>query len=498
MTDTSLSETIEDHALERVPDDQRQGWLALTWNTAGVVVSLVQLFFGALVTFVAGFKLALLAYVIVAAVCIPLSWASAHVAYRTGLSSTVLSRYFAFGRRGSVVASLIFSFMIIGFLALENALLYRGFVFYFELADNVTTRVVIYGLMTLTWILLTSYGFKLIAKAYSITLILSLAVLAYITYLVVSGGQQPVGELLSFGSQFPPGALEQMGAGSEMGKFIFAINVLFGAASPMALFGADIARYARRSVDAGLSTTFGVLSVLLMLFLGGIIMYAGGPALVDYYVSHGGMTVEAAQSASLRSPDSIVAAFVVLGGALGAILLVVAQGKTQVLNNYSASLSLSNLFDALNLRMGRLTFVILANVIALLMLYGHLLELIEHWVTFLGVIVTAFAGIIVADFYVVKTWLGKESKTIPDKAESINWAGIVTLIISVGLAHYLLADIVRVEAVMTRVLSMIIYPILRTTVLKPAPRDTGGVPDASGGQVGVLDAVAAATPHQAP
>ena len=58
MTNTSLSETIEDHALERVPDDQRQGWLALTWNTAGVVVSLVQLFFGALVTFVAGFKLA--------------------------------------------------------------------------------------------------------------------------------------------------------------------------------------------------------------------------------------------------------------------------------------------------------------------------------------------------------------------------------------------------------------------------------------------------------
>ena len=496
MTNTSLSETIEDHALERVPDDQRQGWLALTWNTAGVVVSLVQLFFGALVTFVAGFKLALLAFVIVAAVCIPLSWASAHVAYRTGLSSTVLSRYFAFGRRGSVVASLIFSF--IGFLALENALLYRGFVFYFELADNLTTRVIIYGVMTVTWILLTSYGFKLIAKASSITLILSLAVLAYITYLVVSDGQQPIAELLSFGSQFPADALEKMGAGSEMGKFIFAVNVLFGAASPMALFGADIARYARRSVDAGLLTTFGVLSVLLMLFLGGIIMYAGGPALTDYYVSYGGMTLEAAQQASLRSPDSIVAAFVVLGGALGAILLVLAQGKTQVLNNYSASLSLSNLFDALNFRMGRLTFVILANVIALLMLYGHLLELIELWVTFLGVIVTAFAGIIVADFYVVKTWLGKESKTIPDKAENINWAGIVTLIISVDLAHYVLADLVRVEAVMTLVLSMIIYPILRATVLKPAPRDTGGVPDAFGEQVGVLEAVPAATPHQAP
>jgi len=272
-----------------------------------------------------------------------------------------------------------------------------------------------------------------------------------------------------------------------MGKFIFAINVLFGAASPMSLFGADIARYARRSVDAGLSTTFGVLSVLLMLLLGGIIMYAGGPALIDYYVSHAGMTVEAAQKVSLQGPDSIVAAFVVLGGAFGAILLVLAQGKTQVLNNYSASLSLSNLFDALNLRMGRLTFVILANVIALLMLYGHLLELIEVWVTFLGVIVTTFAGIIVADFYVVKTWLAKESKAIPDKPENVNWAGIITLISSVCLAHYVLANFVPIEAVMTLFLSMIIYPILRTTVLRPASTDDVRAAEPFAEQVGVVD-----------
>jgi cytosine permease len=266
-----------------------------------------------------------------------------------------------------------------------------------------------------------------------------------------------------------------MGAGSEMGKFIFAVNVLFGAACGMALFGADIGRYARRSIDVGVSITFGVLSVLLMLCLGGIIMYAGGPALVDYYVNHAGMTTEAAQKASLQSPDSIVAAFVVLGGAFGAVLLVLAQGKTQVLNNYSASLSLSNLFDALNLRMGRLTFVILANVIALLMLYGHILELIEAWVTFLGVIVTAFAGIIVADYYVVKTWLGKETKTVPETPENINWAGVVTLIASVCLAHYILAKIVPVEAVTTLFLSMIIYPILRTTVLKPSFKQSSTV-----------------------
>ena len=498
MNDKRLSETIEDHALERVPDDQRQGWLALTWNTSGVVVSLVQLFFGALVTFVAGFRVALVAGLIVALVCWPLSWASSHVAYRSGLSSTVMSRYFGFGKKGSIISSIIYSFMIIGFLALENALLYRGFLFYFKLADTLTTKVVIYGLMTILWIVLTSYGFKLIARASSVTLTLSLLVLAYITYIVVSSGERSVYSLVSFGPQFSHDVLKGMGAESPMGKFVFAINVLIGSAGGMAMFGADIGRYARRSKDVGISTLIGLLSLdILMLWLGGIIMYAGAPALVEFYTRTAGMTHEAAQRASLESPDSIVAAFVVLGGAMGALLLVLAQSKTQVLNNYAASLSLSNLFDALNLRMGRLTFVILANVIGLLMLYGSILKLIDSWVTILGVLVTAFAGIIVADYYIVKTLLRKESKDVPDKAENVNWAGVVTMLVSAFMAHYVLASVIPIQAMTTLIISITLYSLLRTTVLKPRDRAVGRVPEAIDHPVTAMEGVPAVSPNQA-
>jgi len=497
MNDNRLADAIEDHALERVPDDQRQGWLALTWNTSGVVVSLVQLFFGALVTFVAGFQVAVVAGLIVVLVSWPLSWASSHVAYKTGLSSTVMSRYFGFGKKGSIISSVIYSFMIIGFLALENALLYRGFIFYFELADTLTTKILIYGLMTILWIVLTSYGFKLIARASSITLILSLLVLAYITYLVVSSGESSVSSLVSFGPQFSDDVLKGMGADSPMGRFIFAINVLIGSAGGMALFGADIGRYARRSKDVGISTLIGLLSLdILMLWLGGIIMYAGGPALVDFYTRTAGMTHEAALRASLESPDSIVAAFVVLGGAMGAWLLVLAQGKTQVLNNYAASLSLSNLFDAINLRMGRLTFVILANVIGLLMLYGSILELIDSWVTVLGVLVTAFAGIIVADYYIVKTLLRKEAKAVPDEAENVNWAGVITLLASAFIAHYVLASVIPIQAITTLIISITLYPLLRTTVLKPTDREIGCIPVVIDDPVIAMEGVPAVSPNQ--
>jgi len=467
MKEESLSVKMEDHALEPVPDKDRQGWLALTWSTSGIVVSLVQLFFGALVTFVAGIKIGLIAGVLVTVVGALLGWACGHVAYRSGLSSTVMSRYFGFGRRGSIVSSLIFAFMIIGFLALENALLYKGFVFFFGIGDTITARIVIYGLMTLVWILLTAYGFKLVARVSSIALILSLVVLAYIMEVVVSSSPHSVADLLSFGSQFPADTLKAMGAESDMQKFIFAVNVLLGSAGALALFDADLGRYARRSRDIGIAALLGNLSMdVLMLVIGGAIMYAGIPALVDFYMQTAGMTREAAMHASLQSPDSITAAFLVFGGAMGALLMVLAQGKTQVLNNYSASLSLSNLFDALNFRPGRLTFVILANIIGLLMLYGEILALVNSWITILGVLTTAFAGIVVADFFIVRPLL-KQGVELEKSVEDVNWAGVITLVIAVIVSHYVLAALIPVEAITTIVICVVVYPALRLTVFRP-------------------------------
>ena len=182
---------------------------------------------------------------------------------------------------------------------------------------------------------------------------------------------------------------------------------------------------------------------------------------------------------------------------MGAWLLVLAQSKTQVLNNYAASLSLSNLFDALDLRMGRLTFVILANVIGLLMLYGSILKLIDSWVTILGVLVTAFAGIIVADYYIVKTLLRKESKDVPDKAENVNWAGVVTMLVSAFMAHYVLASVLPIQAITTLIISITLYSLLRTTVLKPRNREVGGIPEAIDDPVTAMEVVPAVSPNQA-
>ncbi len=141
MVAPDLSTTMEDHALERVPDSERENWLQISWNTAGLVTTLVILLFGAVVCFVAGIKIALAAGVVAFAIGSSLGWALARVAYETGYSNTLLTRSYGLGRRGSALASVIFGCLIVGFLAVENGLLYRGFLFFFGVDDGWTMPV---------------------------------------------------------------------------------------------------------------------------------------------------------------------------------------------------------------------------------------------------------------------------------------------------------------------------------------------------------------------
>jgi cytosine permease len=468
MSDKDVSAIIEDHALDQVPDSERQGWLKLSWGTAGIVTTLIQLFFGALVTFVAGIKIGIIAGILVTIVGGLIGWGVGHVAYRSGLSSTVMARFYGFGSKGSIIASVIFGFMILGFLAIENALLYKGFLFYFNLDDTLASRIIIYGLLTAAWIILTTYGFKAVARVSSITLVAFLIVLVYMVFDVIVSSGQAWSDVLSFGAQLPPDVLAAMGAGTDMGKFIFGVNVLIGSAGALALVDADFGRYARRSRDIGIAAFVGNFFMDIVMFLvGGIIMYAGMGKLIEYYMSVKGMDQATAAQTALQSPDSIAAAFIIFGGVIGTILMVLAQSKAQVLNTYSGSLALSNLFDVLfKWRPGRFIFVVLGNVIGLIMLYGEILALINAWITVLGVLTTCFAGIIMADYFIVRPRMG-QNNTAQYGMDTVNWAGVLSTVIGFVMAHYVLNQWIPIEFFTSLIFSFGVYPILRMYILKP-------------------------------
>ena len=464
----STSSQIEDHALEPVPVGERKGWLDISWSTIGIGTTLIQLYIGAMICFVAGIKLGVAAGIAVAIAGSLLGWGAGHMAYKTGLTSTLMAREYGFGVKGSLITSTIFGFMLIGFIAVENVLLYKGLLFYLDAPDTLANRIIVYGALSAAWIVLTTWGFTLVTKVSSLMLISFIAVLAYILVHIFTRAEVTSVEALTFPSQYSTDTLGSMGLHSAWDKFVFCVNILAGSAGALALIDADLGRYARSSKDIGIAAALGNLSLdVVMVMVGAVILFAGMPVLVEYYVATEGLSARDAERIAIENPDRIAAAFVIFSGVLGAILMFVAQSKAQVLNTYSSSLSMANLMDALlRWRPGRFFFVIAVNALSMLFLYGEIIAWFNAFLVVLGILTTCFAAIMIADYFIVAKIAPELSRQHANE-EQYNWAGIISIAAGFGLAHYVLIDINPIEFLTAVVVSLTIYPLLRTTVCRP-------------------------------
>ena len=465
MVKPGLSEIMEDHALESVPPGERENWLKIAWNTVGLITTLVIMFFGAVVCFVAGVKIALLAGIVSFSIGSLLGIALARVTVETGLSNTLITRKYGLGVRGSALASIIFGFLIVGFLAVENGLLYRGFLFFFKWQDDWIARLVLYGSMTLSWILLTAFGFRLVTRTSSVMIVGFLLVLAWMMVTVMTGDAPLSMDSLLFASQMDVTTLAGMGIDSDADKFVFALNLLVGPACALALNTADFGRYGKSTAHVATAAMIAIfVQSLVMMAIGGVLMKSAAPTMIAYFTDVAGMSAASAHQQVLRSPDSIAATFMVFGGVVGFLLMILAQAKAQVLNTYSASLCIANLGDALTgWRPGRFTFVVLANLLALGMLYGEILHFVEAWIKLLGVLLSALAATIILDYYFVSPRLPSPQ----GEPETLNWAGLVAILAAVYGTHWLLKRFQPVEVLSSLALVAVIYPLLRLTVFRP-------------------------------
>ena len=159
--------------------------------------------------------------------------------------------------------------------------------------------------------------------------------------------------------------------------------------------------------------------------------------------------------------------FIVLAGALGFVLMYVAQIKAQVLNTYSGSLALSNLSDGLFRRHpGRVAMVVVGNLIGLAMVAGNILGLINSYLGILGVTTTALAAVIIADFFLVR----RRTVVDPARVESVNWAGVVSVVVGSVVGGVLQqTGVFQLGFVVALVVVLALYPLLRRSVLAPRP-----------------------------
>lgn len=461
VRERNLSEVIEDHALESVPMEQRKSGWSLAWSTTGIVTTLVQLAIGSYVTAVAGVGLGVLAGVLVCIFGASLGWLVGHISYKEGLSSTVAGRFYGFGVKGSWIASAIFGFMILGFLAIENALLYNGTIFAFGWEPSLLNAIAIYGVLTVAWILLTTFGINLVTRVSSVLLVAFLVLLVYMVFR--AGTATPIGETLSFGPLLPD-------LGDSAARFQIALVALAGSAGALALVDADYGRYARTSRDVGILAIAGALAIdILMVVTGTIIIYGSTPIVAEFLVANNGVNPgDAAGQASQLAAANTGAYFIILSSIVGFILMYAAQAKAQVLNTYSGSLALTNFFDALvGWRPGRFFMVILGNVIGLLMVLGGILGLLQTYLGLLGILTTSFCGIMIADYYIVRRF-ARSASSGSGTVDSVNWAGVISITVA-SVVSFVLAEagVFVLGFLLALAITLAMYPVLRLWVLKP-------------------------------
>lgn len=458
----ALGAVIEDHALERVPDSERRSGWGLLWNTAGVGSTLVVLSVGAGVTLIAGVGWGLLVGAVTAVLGGALGWAVGHVSYVAGTSSTVTTRYYGLGTRGSALASSIVAFMIIDFLAVENAMLYNGTLFLLGWSPSAWNAVLILGLLTVLWLVLPTFGVSLVQRTSGLLTVVSGALFVVVAAIAVTSSGRSVGAILGSG----PGAL---GFDGQLDRVAAAFALIAGIAGALALVGADFARYARTSRDVGVMAVGGSIVVNLVVLVIGTLIVQAGSVVVGARL--GGDPALAATQAGGSIEDKVAgmvssnfgAFFVVLSGLLGFGLVYAAQAKAQVINAYSASLSLTNLVDGLTGRSpGRLVMLVVANGVALAMIAGGILDTFSSWLDALGILTTSLATLVIADFFIVR----RRRPADPSVVENVNWAGVLTLVTASVLAQALvLTGVTRLGFAVAIVTTAVLYPALRTTVL---------------------------------
>lgn len=462
---TSHIEKAEEYALERVPESERKNWLYLAWVTMGCATTLVQIFLGGFLAFTAGSHMLMLACLFACPLAALIGWGVGHMAYRQGLSSTLLARSHGFGVKGSVLASLIVAFMLIGFMALENALIYNAGITFFALPDLFSIKLTVYLLLSALWVALAAYGFRLMTLLSGLAVCGFVVVIVAIAYIVKRDTGIDWATMISFSSVMPPEVQASMGVTTDMGKWVFCVNVILGSIGPIALFCADIGRYARTSSGIGLASLTGMCTAAVMILVCGFILHAGLPLLAQYYVDSGRAgTLAEASGSIVGSSENVLFAIFYFGGFLGSALMLFALIKVQVVNTYGSALGLANLLDTLlGWRPGHLACIVLANVLNLVLLFGGLLNVFSLFITFLGSICIGMATIMMLDFFLMpRLWPSLKSSPIPGSdTQLFNITGIATLCIAYLLGHFVFIEMIPVEGVCIILISTLLYPPLR-------------------------------------
>lgn len=353
----------DDYALERVPDGARYPWWTVAVQRFGqlsdLTVFLLGATLGAGMSFWGAFWSLTLGSVILEVVAIFAGIAGV----REGLSTSVLARWTGFGRLGSALIGLVVATSLIGWFGIQNAIFAGGL---HALVDGVP--VWLWSIVTgLAVTALVVFGFRWMAW------------IAYVTVpaFLLLAGWSVIGEL----SDHSLGDLLGTAGFGEPMSIATGATIVAGSYIAGAVLTPDMTRFNRTTGDVVKQT---VVSITLGQYVLGLV-----GVLLAY---------------AIKSAD-VVTIFAATSGTVGIIILVSATVKINDWNLYSSSLGFVNtLSTVFGLRVNRVVATIAIGVLGTALSAAGILDRFADFLTVLGVAMPPIAGIMVAEYFLVRRW----------------------------------------------------------------------------------------------
>ncbi|WP_330270545.1 cytosine permease [Lentzea sp. NBC_00516] len=376
----------DDQALSRVPDQARHPWLSVATQRFGQTTALSQLLLGATLGFGMTFWDAFIALTIGAVLLNAVAITVGVIGQREGLSTAILTRWTGFGHAGSAVLGLIIALSCTGWFGVQTGLAGATLAgvagvlpapVWSLLFGIVVTVIAAYGVRWMAW---TSY-------------VAVPAFLALLLWLVLTN----VNDVSA--------ALAGPAPGPAIGM-LTAITLVTGSFIVGAAIAPDMTRFNRNEWDVVKQTVLGITLGEWVISLAGVVL-ARGVGTTD---------VMGVISSS--------------GGWIGALIVVTAVLKINDWNLYSASLGIVNLVDAVfAVRISRAQVTIMVGCAGSFLAAAGIVHQFSHFLVLLGVVFPPVAGIMVAEYYVVRRWRNEIISTRPYVPRSApSWVPVTVVV----------------------------------------------------------------------
>ena len=415
------TQSLDDYALSRVPQDARKHWFGIAVHRFGQVSALSQFLLGATIGYSMTFGEAVLAFLFGSIILEVIMCIVGIIGQREGLSTSLLARWTGFGEVGSSLVGLAIGISLIGWFGIQSGISAESLealmpgvlpVWVWSLLFGfAVTAIVAVGFVGMQWLANITVPLFLILVGWSITSELS---------------RHSLADLISSPA---PGPTMSIWAGTG----IVAGGLIVGA-----IITSDMTRYNRSGADVVKQTVVGVSLGEFVIGLAGVLL------------------AHAAQSAS------IVAIVTSSIGLAGLVIVITGTLKINDWNLYSSTLGLVNFAStAFGKNLHRVTTTIVLGVVGSILAAAGILGQFTGFLTLLSVVFPPIAGIMVAEYFLVKKWrpeldASRESGNLPDAAPRWVPATLIVWAISAVVGHLLTWGI---PSLWSLLLSIVLYTV---------------------------------------